>query len=105
MKSEAVLLMAMLVAASVSLAQVESALIAKGEKVYAEKQCVVCHMIRGKGGKVGSDLSQVGTKRDEQWLWTFIKDPKSVNPQSKMMALKGSEEDLEALVAYMASLK
>jgi mono/diheme cytochrome c family protein len=86
------------------------ALIGKGEKIYAEKKCVPCHLIKGKGGTAGPaargpDLSNVGTKRDGQWFKTFLKDPKAVNPKSKMMAFKGSDEELEAVVAYLASLK
>jgi mono/diheme cytochrome c family protein len=45
----------------------DQAVIAKGEKIYADKKCAVCHMIKGKGGKVGPDLSAVGTKRDAVW--------------------------------------
>jgi mono/diheme cytochrome c family protein len=80
-------------------------LIMRGKQIYAEKKCAVCHMIKGKGGKTGGDLSDVGAKRDEQWLRAFIKDPKSMNPKSKMIIFKGSDQELDSLVAYMASLK
>lgn len=85
-------------------------LIAKGEKVFAAKNCILCHTIKGKGGTVGPaargpDLSTVGTRRDAQWLKTFLKDPKAANPKTKMMAFRGTDEELEALVAYLDSLK
>lgn len=91
-------------------AQADPALIAKGEKTFADKKCVPCHVIKGKGGTVGPmargpDLSLVGAQRDAQWLKAFMKDPKAVNPKAKMMVFKGTEEELEALVAYLGSLK
>ncbi len=86
-------------------AQADSAQIAKGENVYAGKRCALCHKIAGKGGKIGSDLSKVGAKRDVQWLRSFMKNPKAVMPKVKMMPFRGSDEELDALVAYMASLK
>lgn len=36
-------------------------LVSKGEKLYAEKKCAVCHMINGKGGKLGGELGGVGS--------------------------------------------
>jgi nitric oxide reductase subunit C len=87
------------------LAQADPALIAKGEKVYADKKCAMCHAINGKGGKSGGDLTDVGAKRDVDWLKQFTKDPRSVMPNAKMPAFRGSDEELEAVAAYMASLK
>ena len=86
-------------------AQIDPAQVAKGEKVYLEKKCAVCHAIRGTGGKAGPELSEVGAKRDEPWLKTFMRDPKAMNPKSKMPPFRGTDEELEALVAYLASMK
>lgn len=85
-------------------------LIAKGETVYAEKKCAVCHAIKGKGGTAGPaargpELSDVGAKRESQWLKTFMKDPRTVVPKAKMLPFKGNDEELEALVGYLGSLK
>lgn len=83
----------------------DSAQLAKGEKVYTEKKCAMCHTINGNGGKSGGDLTKVGAARDAEWLKRFTKEPKSVMPNAKMPAFKGTEEELDAVVAYMASLK
>ncbi len=62
------------------------------------------HLLRlfpeGKG-----ELSGVGAKRDPPWLARFMKDPKALDPKAKMPAFKGTDEELEALVTYLASLK
>lgn len=86
-------------------AESDSSLVAKGEKVYAEKKCAMCHAINGKGGKNGGDLTGVGAKRDADWLKQFTRAPKSLLPNAKMPAFQGSQEELDAVVAYMVSLK
>jgi cytochrome c2 len=78
---------------------------ALGEKIYSAKRCAACHAIQGKGGKLGPPLSSIASKRDAQWLKAFLKDPKTINPESKMSPFKGTEEELEALVTYLLTLK
>ncbi len=75
-----------------------------GKAFYEEKRCGVCHFLEGKGGKVASDLSGVGSRRDGEWLLKFLKDPKKV-ADAKMMPVKGTEEELAHLVAYLLSHK
>ncbi|TKS58440.1 MAG: hypothetical protein EWM72_02979 [Nitrospira sp.] len=109
-KEGLMLISALMLAATGAWAQADSALIAKGETTFADKKCVLCHVIKGNGGTVGPlargpDLSTVGAQRGAEWLKAFMKDPKAVNPKAKMMAFKGMEEELEALVAYLGSLK
>ncbi len=102
---KSVLVGAFLFAAAIALAQTDPAQMAKGQKVYTDKKCALCHKIAGKGGKIGGDLSNVGAKRNAKWLRSFMKNPKAVNPKVKMAPFKGSDDELKALVAYMASLK
>ncbi len=77
----------------------------KGKKVYEEKKCGLCHAIGGKGGKTGPDLSDVGGRRDGEWLAKFLKDPKGTVPGSKHMAVQATEEEFSDLAAYLLSLK
>ena len=109
-KEGLILMTALLLATTGAWAQADPALIAKGEKTFADKKCVPCHAIKGKGGIVGPmargpDLSAVGAQRDAQWLKAFMKDPKAVNPKSTMMPFRGTEEELEAVAAYLGSLR
>jgi mono/diheme cytochrome c family protein len=73
-----------------------------------EKKCKLCHSIGSEGGKQaekGGKLDGVGAKRDAAWLKAYIEDPKSKMPEAKMPKLKLSPEELDALVAYMQTLK
>lgn len=94
-----------LVTMGLAWAESDPAIVVKGENVYAEKKCAMCHAIKGKGGKSGGDLTDVGAKRDTDWLKQFTRAPKSLLPNAKMPAFQGSQEELDAVVAYMASLK
>jgi len=92
-------------AMSGSLAQGKEGSGEKGKEVYDAKKCGLCHTVDGTGGKKGGDLSDVGDKRDAEWLTKYMKDPKSLMPEAKMPAFKGTDDELQDLVAYMMSLK
>jgi mono/diheme cytochrome c family protein len=84
--------------------------VARGAKVYADQKCSVCHSIAGKGNAKGS-LDGVGTKlsADDIRAWIAdavgqtVKTKAARKPPMKNYALP--KEDVEALVAYLATLK
>jgi len=48
----------------------------KGEQLFfASAGCSQCHMVKGKGGRLGPDLSRVGAARSESYLVDSIRDP------------------------------
>src|SRR5436305_4057091 len=49
-----------------------------GERLFSERQCATCHMIRGRGGIVGPDLSTVGRDRTAQQIEQALRDPGNV---------------------------
>jgi mono/diheme cytochrome c family protein len=100
-----IIVFSVLLSAGMFLVERDPGQAATGADVYHQKKCHVCHTINGKGGKFGGDLSHVGAKRDAQWLTTFLKDPKAANPETKMSPFKGSDEELQDLVAYLLTLK
>jgi mono/diheme cytochrome c family protein len=83
---------------------------AKGEQVFAAQKCSICHSIAGKGNPKGS-LDGVGTtlKADEIRAW--IVDAKAMTAKTKaerkpaMRQYDLPKEDVDALVAYLSSLK
>ncbi|HXI29258.1 MAG TPA: cytochrome c [Vicinamibacterales bacterium] len=85
---------------------------AKGAKVYADQKCSVCHSIAGKGNAKGP-LDDVGTKFTAAEIHEWIVDPKGMTAKHKAarkppMPAKYSalpKDDIDALVAYLASLK
>jgi cytochrome c oxidase cbb3-type subunit 3 len=48
----------------------------KGEKIFTEKAgCSTCHMVQGRGGLLGPDLSRVGESRSAAYLIESIREP------------------------------
>jgi len=47
-----------------------------GEKLFrGDGNCWLCHMVNGKGGRVGPDLSRVGSRRSPEFLAQKLCDP------------------------------
>ena len=77
----------------------------KGEKIYKDAKCSVCHKVGSTGGKMGPDLTKVGAARDLAWLTKYLVNPKAENPKNKMPPVKAKVADLNDLIAYLQSLK
>jgi len=85
---------------------------ARGATVYAAQKCSLCHAIAGKG-KASSPLDGVGTKLSAADIKQWIVNPTEMTAKAKstkkppMPNKYGSlpAADLDALVAYLASLK
>ena len=89
----------------------DAALVKKGQEVYAAQKCSVCHAIAGKGGKA-NPLDGVGAKLSADDIRAWLTDPvamaKKANSQKKPPMPKNAKltpADVDALVAYMQSLK
>jgi cytochrome c oxidase cbb3-type subunit III len=49
---------------------------AKGEKIFSKSAgCSACHMVRGRGGLLGPDLSRVGEARSVPYMIDAIREP------------------------------
>jgi mono/diheme cytochrome c family protein len=91
-------------------AAAQDAKVAQGEKVYAEQKCSMCHSIAGKGNKNGL-LDGVASKLKAEEIREWIVDAKGMTAKTKaprkplMRAYTLPKEDVDALVAYMMTLK
>ena len=90
----------------------DAALVKKGQGVYTAQKCSVCHAIAGKGGK-SSPLDGVGAKLSAADIKAWIVTPVEAAAKAKstkkppMPAKYGTlpAADIDAMVAYMQSLK
>ena len=84
----------------------------KGEQVYTAQKCQVCHSIAGKGGKA-LPLDGIGAKISADETRQWIVNPKEMATKAKSQKKppmpdrysKLPAADVDALVAYMQSLK
>jgi mono/diheme cytochrome c family protein len=73
----------------------------RGRTLFRESRCVTCHMLDGRGGTLGPDLSKVGSKVRMDWLYSYIKDPMRDQPDTLMLRFRFSEDQLRDLVKYI----
>jgi mono/diheme cytochrome c family protein len=84
----------------------------KGKAVYAAQKCSMCHGIGGAGGKT-SALDGVGAKLSTADIHAWIVTPKEMEKKTQSTKKppmpdkygKLPPADIDALVAYLASLK
>ena len=90
----------------------QDASVEKGKAVYAAQKCSMCHSIAGAGGK-SSPLDGVGKKLSAAEIRAWIVTPKDMEKKTNSTKKppmpdrysKLPAADLDALVAYMVSLK
>jgi len=84
----------------------------KGEQVYTAQKCQMCHAIAGKGNK-SNPLDGVGAKLSADEIKHWIVNPTDAAAKAKSTKkppmpnkyAKLPAADIDALVAYMSSLK
>jgi mono/diheme cytochrome c family protein len=99
-------------AAVPAVAAAQSDEVKRGQEVYSAQKCQMCHAISGKGNKQ-NPLDGVGTKLTAADIRLWITHPADMTAKAKstkkppMPAKYGGlpAADLDALVAYLASLK
>jgi mono/diheme cytochrome c family protein len=90
----------------------DDAKVKRGQEVYAAQKCQTCHSIGGKGNKQ-NPLDGVATKLSADDIRSWITHPDEMTAKSKStkkppMPKKWEKlpaEDLDALVAYLQTLK
>jgi len=89
---------------------------AQGKEVFLHTACVNCHTVNGTAakGKFGPDLTHLASretiasgavKNTPQNLRAWIDDPDSMKMGSLMPKMNLNNHDLDAITAYMASLR
>jgi len=83
---------------------------AQGEKLFADQKCTLCHSVGDKGNKKGP-LDGVGAKLKADEIREWIVDAKGMIAKTKptrkpdMKAYTLAKDDVDALVAYLTTLK
>jgi cytochrome c oxidase subunit 2 len=90
-------------------------LAADGAKVFADSPCTTCHMVQGiSKGYIGPDLTHFGSRttlaagvlqNTPENVARWIEDPQEIKPGANMPPLLLPGPKLNALVAYLESLK
>lgn len=83
----------------------------RGQKLYLDHKCSMCHAVAGKGNAKGP-LDNIGAKLSEEEIRQWLIAPRVMAEKSKATRkplmpeyTKLPKEDLDALIGYLRSLK
>jgi len=81
--------------------------VSPGAAVCQTKGCMNCHSLNGTGGTFGPALDKIGAGMTAEEIGTYIRNPKGVDPSSKMPPQKNnlSERELAEVAGFLATLK
>jgi mono/diheme cytochrome c family protein len=91
-------------------AAAQDAKVTKGRQLFADQKCTLCHSVGDKGNKKGP-LDGVASKLSADELRSWITDAKGMTAKAKatrkpeMKAYALPKDDVDALVAYLGTLK
>ena len=80
---------------------IDEALVARGEKIFTEAQCISCHLVNDTGGTIARDIGKIASKARAEWIYNYVKDPKVFQHDVEMPQYNFSDEQLTAITAYM----
>ena len=96
----------------------EGSLAAKGEEIYLNAGCTQCHVINGiwdiQGDRIAPNLTHVASrhvlggasfKNNKEDLTAWLANPAAIKPGTFMPNLELTEEEIDALIEYLGSLK
>jgi cytochrome c553 len=99
------MLMLLLMVAACAHARETSAPVAEGRRVFQDQGCYGCHAIGQTGTPIGPDLSHIGAKHNRSYLIGWLRDPSSQKPTAHMPKLTLTDAEVQALAAYLDSLR
>ena len=92
-----------------------------GRELLVKLNCVGCHRMQGisRPSMLGPDLNDIGSKTSRQWIYKWLKEPRTVTDSTGNTVVNGveteeeprmpqfrlSDKELRALSAYLSSLK
>lgn len=106
----------LVIATSVVTAQTpDPAKVAAGHNAFETQKCSTCHSVKGQGGKLSTALDGVGAKLPAADIKKWLTNPAEMEAQLKtkpkmlmstyLKSHKLTDADVDALTAYMLSLK
>ena len=90
--------------------------VSAGRRIFEATSCINCHAIAGTraNGRFGPDLTHVMSRdtiasgvvdNTPQNLRRWVRNPDDIKPGSRMPAMNLSDQELDAVTAYLASLR
>lgn len=78
---------------------------AAGEALFRAYDCFACHRIGDEGRFIGPNLTWVGMRKSRDWERVWLRDPPAYKPGTFMPNFQLSPGAVEALTAFLQSLR
>jgi len=88
---------------------------APGKTLFLDNKCSSCHSVKSQAiikvsteevkGNQPPDLSNVGTKHTGDWMCNYLLKKETLNDAKHLKKFKGTQDELEVLAKWLASLK
>jgi mono/diheme cytochrome c family protein len=77
---------------------------ARGQTVYARRNCGYCHGPNGRGGIAPRLAGARRPGRTDAWLLEHIRDPAAVRPDTRMPRVWASDWEQQSLLEFLKTL-
>ena len=76
-----------------------------GAQVFRDQGCYGCHTVGPTGTPIATDLTRIGAKHDQAYFVLWLRDPSQQKPRQHMPKIALSDREVQALAAYLSSLR
>mgnify|MGYP001264227861 CR=1 FL=1 len=80
----------------------------RGKQLFEEVGCLACHSMNEEKQSVadhGPDLSGIGSKLNQEWMYSWMRNPKGYFAKTHMPSLRLNKNEAADISAYLISLK
>ena len=86
--------------------EITADLVKKGRDLYYQTYaCDSCHQIGTSGGAIGPDLTLAAERLTEGWIYTWLRDSRSLEPEAREPAYELPDQEARAITAFLLTLK
>jgi mono/diheme cytochrome c family protein len=74
----------------------------RGGEIFRGSRCVTCHSVNGRGGTLAPELGHIGAKVTRDWLYSWIRDPHRLQPDTLMPRFRFTDDEVRDLAASLS---
>lgn len=78
---------------------------AKGKEIWENSGCMECHAILGNGGYSAVDLTDVLSRKGENWIREFFDNPPLLKPSKDKYHMRLEQEDTINIIEYFKMIE
>lgn len=76
--------------------------VTRGKDIWETNNCMGCHTILGEGAYYAPELTKAYTRRGEEWLKVFLKNPQAMFPgERKMVQYNFTDSEIGDVIAFL----